>query len=131
METRRPALGRLELAVLGRLWSHGPAGVREVHAAVGATRGISPNTVHSALERLVRKTLVERRKRGRAYEYRARLSRREWIAASVGGLASEVPGTGNDTLLAAFVDTAERAGEAQLAELERMVRDRRRRKGPR
>jgi hypothetical protein len=41
-------------------------------------------------------------------------------------LASEIPGTQAETLLAAFVDLTERAGEAQLAELERLVRERRR-----
>jgi predicted transcriptional regulator len=128
MTTRRHPLGQLELAVLDRLWSQGPADVRAVHAGVGASRGISPKTVHSALERLVRKGLALRRKRGRAYEYRAGLSRREWMASHVDGLASEVPGTEAATLLAAFVDVAERAGEPQLAELERLVRERRRRR---
>jgi predicted transcriptional regulator len=124
---RRPPLGQLELAVLDRLWSAGPAEVRGVHEAVGAARGISPNTVHSALERLVRKQLVERHKRGRAYEYRPRVSRRQWMAHSLGALSSEVPGTPHATLLAAFVDIAERAGATQLAQLERLVRERRRR----
>jgi len=124
---RRHMLGRLEVAVLDHLWSSGLAEVRAVHAAVGAARGISPNTVHSALERLVRKGLAERRKAGRAYQYRARLSREEWMAHGLERLASEVPGTPADTLIAAFVDMTERAGETQLAELERRVRARRRR----
>jgi predicted transcriptional regulator len=127
MAARRPALGQLELAVLDCLWSHGPADVRAVHAAVGEPRGISPNTVHSALERLVRKGLALRRKQGRAHEYRAGLTRRAWMASHVSHVVSEVPGTEAATLLAAFVDVAERAGEAQLAELERLVRERRRR----
>jgi predicted transcriptional regulator len=83
--------------------------------------------VHSALERLVRKRLAERRKVGRAYEYWATLSRREWIARSVKLLSHTVPGTSSGTLLAAFVDLAEREGDEQLAELERIVRERRRR----
>jgi predicted transcriptional regulator len=123
---RRPALGELEVSVLDRLWKGGAADVKAVHEAVGAARGISPNTVHSALERLVRKGLVTRQKAGRAYRYQARLTRREWMERSLDRLASEVPGTGAETLLAAFVDLAERAGDAQLAELERLVRERRR-----
>jgi predicted transcriptional regulator len=128
LASRRPQLGDLERAVLDRLWSAGPAGVRAVHEAVGAARSISAQTVHSALERLVRKGLAERRKVGRAYEYRARVSRREWMAQGLDGLASELPGAGAGVLLAAFVDLAERAGEERLAELERLVRSRRRRK---
>jgi predicted transcriptional regulator len=124
---RRHHLGQLEVAVLDRLWSAGPAEVREVHAAVGAARGISPNTVQSTLERLVRKGLVERTKIGRAYRYRVLLTRRQWMERGLDWLANEVPGTPTETLLAAFVDLTERAGAAELAELERLVRERRRR----
>lgn len=113
--------------MLERLWSAGPAGVRAVHEAVGAARGISAQTVHSTLERLVRKQLAERFKLGRAYEYRVRISRREWMARGLAGLAGELPDDGAAALLAAFVDLAERSGEQQLAELERLVRARRRR----
>jgi predicted transcriptional regulator len=120
-------LGELELAVLDRLWATGAAEVRAVHAAVGVPRGISPNTVHSALERLVRKGLVERRKLGRAYEYRSAVSRREWTACRLESVASELPDGPATTLLAAFVDLTERAGADRLAELERLVRERRRR----
>jgi predicted transcriptional regulator len=125
--SRRPGLGELERAVLARLWSGGAAGVKSVHEQVGAPRGISAQTVHSALERLVRKGLADRRKLGRAYEYRARVSRREWMAQGLDGLAGELPGAEADVLLAAFVDLAERAGSERLAELERLVRERRRR----
>jgi predicted transcriptional regulator len=124
---RRQQLGQLEVAVLDRLWTHGLADVKAVHEAVGAPRGISPNTVHSALERLVRKGLVQRDKTGRAYRYQALLSPQQWMERRLDWLASEVPGTAAETLLAAFVERAERAGEAQLAELERLVRERRRR----
>jgi predicted transcriptional regulator len=127
MTLRRNTLGRLEVAVLDHLWSNGFEDVRAVHASVGAARGISPNTVHSALERLVRKGLAERRKAGRAYQYRALLSRQEWMAHGLERLVSEFPGAHAQTLIAAFVDVTERAGATQLAELERRVRERRRR----
>jgi predicted transcriptional regulator len=124
---RRHPLGELEVAVLDRLWTHGHADVKTMHEAVGAPRRISPNTVHSTLERLVRKGLAGRQKIGRSYQYQAQVSRREWLERSLDRLANEVPGTGSVTLLAAFIDLAERAGDAQLAELERLVQERRRR----
>jgi predicted transcriptional regulator len=113
------------VAALDRLWAAGPADVKAMHAALGAPRGISPKTVHSALERLVRKRLVERRRVGRAYEYRAAVSRQEWFVHSVDGIVRDLPGTGVQALLAAFVDLAERAGPERLRELERLVRARR------
>jgi predicted transcriptional regulator len=126
-QRRRLQLGQLERAVLDRLWSHGEADVKAMHAALGVSRGIAPNTVQSTLERLFRKRLCERTKVGRAYSYRALISRREWVARSLEGLFEAVPGADPQLLLSGFVDLAERAGAEHLAELERMVRRRRRR----
>jgi predicted transcriptional regulator len=120
-------LGRLELAVLDRLWSAGPADVKAMHAAVGEPRGLAPNTIQSTLERLHRKGLAERRKKGRAYRYAARISREAWLAASVDGLLGGLPHAEPSLLLAAFVDLAERTGPEQLAALEKLIRERRRR----
>jgi predicted transcriptional regulator len=128
---RRPQLGALERLVLDRLWSQGEADVKTMHAAVGIPRGIASNTVQSALERLFRKGLCERAKIGRAYAYRARVSRREWVARSLEGLFESLPGADPHLLLSGFVDLAERAGAAHLAELERMVKERRQERGGR
>lgn len=126
-EKNWPRLGTLERAALERLWTHGSADVKSVHADVGAPRGISSNTVHSALERLVRKGLAQRSKHGRAYAYRAAVSRREWLRRGLADVAGGMPGADANALLAAFVDLAERAGEEHLAELANLVRERRRR----
>ena len=130
MRARRRLLGELEIAVLDRLWSGGPADVKSVHRDVGATRGLAANTIQSTLERLHRKGLAERRKRGRAYCYAARVSRAEWVEGAVRELVESVRGTSGEVPLAAFVDLAARAGEATLAELERLVRARRREDEP-
>jgi predicted transcriptional regulator len=125
--SRAFALGDLERAVLERLWSDGPADVREMHQAVGAPRGITPNTVQSTLERLHRKGMATRCKRGRAYRYGAALSRRDWLSGAIEELLRGVPGAGAETVLSAFVDVVARTSEERLAELERRVRERRRR----
>jgi predicted transcriptional regulator len=64
-------LGEIELAALDHLWDVEEAGVIELHAAIGAPRKITANTVGSALKRLHRKGLVEREKVSHAYRYRA------------------------------------------------------------
>lgn len=56
-----PLLGELELAVLERLWTVSDADVHEMHAVVGKKRESSPNTVGSALERLVQEGPFESR----------------------------------------------------------------------
>ena len=123
--SRLPQLGELERAILARLWSHGPAAVKEMQRAVGEARGIKANTVQSTLDRLHRKGLAERTKLGRAYVYRARVSQREWVVRTLEAVLGEVPQSTPDLLLSAFVDLAERTGTEQLDELERLVRARR------
>src|SRR5262245_19149836 len=127
---RRPQLGAVERAVLDHLWSEGPADLKAVHRVVGEPRAISPNTVHSALERLVRKRLIERRKLGRAFEYRARVSRQDFLRDELSALLDAAPGFEPGVLAAAFVDLTERAGAERLAELEELLRARRRGRSP-
>ena len=80
----RTLLGPLEIAVLDALWTSGPADVVAVHAAVGTPRPVVRNTIQTTLERLVRKGLVARTRRGRAYEYRVAVSREQWTARGRG-----------------------------------------------
>lgn len=120
-----PRLGPLELLVMDQLWSGGAQDVAAMHRSVGSKRGVSRNTIHSTLERLVRKELARRRKVGRAYEYRATRSRSEWVAGSLTALVRAVPGSDPETLIASFVDVAEQTGDDALETLERLVRERR------
>lgn len=124
---RRRALGELELAVLDRLWSHGAADVKAMHDGVGRARGISLHTVQSTLERLHKKDLADRSKRGRGFVYAPRLSRGEWLARALGDLLDALPAV-PELPLAAFVDLAERVGPEQLEDLAALVRERRRRR---
>jgi predicted transcriptional regulator len=121
-----PRIGPLEMAVLDALWAAGAQNVAEMQRTVGEPRGVSRNTIHSTLERLVRKRLAARRKIGRAYEYRALVSRTDWIARSLAAVLDFVPGDDPAQMFAGFVEAAERTGAEHLAVLERIVRNRRR-----
>lgn len=120
-----PRLGDLELAVLDHLWAVADAGVHDVHAAVGSKRGISPNTVGSALERLHRKGLLAREKVSHAYRYRAAVDRETFRARKLVEAAGGLNALGKRGLLAAFVDMVADADQDALAELERLVRAKR------
>lgn len=70
--------GELELTILQALWDRSrPVTVREIHAQVGTPRGIVYTTVAEVLDRLVDKGLVTRRRRGRAFEFEARVDASE------------------------------------------------------
>lgn len=123
---RHPRLGPLERAVLDRLWAAGAADVSSMHRQVGLERGLARNTIHSTLERLVRKGLVHREKRGRAFWYAATVSRDDFFTRSVHDLLDGIPHADAQSLLASFVAFAERTSDAALCELEELVRARRR-----
>jgi len=124
------ALGSLERDVLEQLWAaDGEASVRQVQAACGE---LAYTTVLTTLDRLFRKGLVQRRRDGRAFLYRPRLSRDELRQ----GLASDVIDSllGADAeaarpVMSTFIDVVEQRDAALLDELERLLRDRKRRGG--
>lgn len=115
------ALGELERETLEILWTEGPQNPMTVHERVGAPRGISVNTVSSALKRLVDKGLLAREKVSHAFVYRAVVTRAELQRSLIGAIATQF-GEGSDSgFLAAFVDLAEAHGEDTLRELEQMI----------
>jgi predicted transcriptional regulator len=119
-------LGYLERQVLEWLWERSWGDVKSAHVSIGVPRKLSASTLHSTLERLVRKGLAERTKRGRAYRYRVVVSREDWVRESLATALEAIPGAEPELLLASFVDIAERIDAAGLEELERRVRERRR-----
>ncbi len=100
--------------------------MRAAHAAHATASRRSPNTIHSTLERLIRKGFVERRREGRAFAYRAIVSRDTFVGRELEGVIERMPGTDPRSLLAAFVDLAARLDDSGLDELERLVAERRR-----
>ena len=83
---RRP-MGALEAEVLARLWEGpGPLTPGEVLAAMGDE--LSYTTIMTILTRLANKGLATRERRGKAYEYRPRMSEAELTASRM-----------NDTLM--------------------------------
>lgn len=115
------ALGQLEQEVLEALWRDGAQNPGEVHDRVGVRRGISVNTVSSALKRLYEKGLLAREKVSHAYVYRAAITRGELQRHLITAIASRFAGDERSGLLAAFVDVAEAEGEDTLRRLEAMI----------
>ncbi|HWN66889.1 MAG TPA: BlaI/MecI/CopY family transcriptional regulator [Haliangium sp.] len=116
-----PHLGELELAVLEHLWTAGEDDVAGAHAATGKPRGITPNTVGSALERLFRKKLVARRKVSHAYRYSPSLSREEMAARRVLDAAGGIAALSGTAWLSAFVTLVADTDEAALDRLEALI----------
>ncbi|HXN71174.1 MAG TPA: BlaI/MecI/CopY family transcriptional regulator [Candidatus Acidoferrales bacterium] len=67
-------LAPLELDCMNMLWPMGEGTVREIRDALATRRPRAYTTIMTIMDRLARKGIVERRKIGRAYTYRANLS---------------------------------------------------------
>ncbi len=125
MSLRRPWLGELEVGVLEYIWENGSADAKQVHSDIGGIRNISLNTVQSALERLFRKNLLRREKISHAFVYSAAVTRDGLLSNLIGDVVHSVANGSSDSMLAAFVDIAERADEENLSRLEKLIAERR------
>ncbi len=70
-------LAPLELDCMNTLWPLGEATVREIRDRLAERRARAYTTIMTIMDRLTRKGIVERRKVGRKYVYRAKLSAQE------------------------------------------------------
>lgn len=99
-----PALGALEIAVLQRLWdTPGDLGAHALHDAL-AERRITLSTVQATVERLHRKGLVGRSKLGRAYRYRATVTRGGLIGALIRDLSQQLAAGELDPVVSGFME---------------------------
>jgi len=119
-------IGALELDVMNRLWADGELDAREVLARL-TRRTITLSTVQATLERLYRKTLVSRTKIGRAYSYKAIVTRERLIALLIEDLAERVADGELEPVISGFVELVDEADPELLGALESCVKRRRKR----
>jgi len=118
-------IGPLEERVLELLWRSGERSVRDVREALGDE--LAYTTVMTTLDRLYKKGLLARRRRGRAFLYASRTSREALATGTLRGwLARLLRRAPARPLLASFVDSVGEHDRALLAELERLVREKER-----
>tara|TARA_R110002124_G_scaffold160283_1_gene327506 strand:- start:8562 stop:8936 length:375 start_codon:yes stop_codon:yes gene_type:complete len=117
-------LGELELTLLNALWESADQSAQILRKRLPASHASSLSTVQSTLERLHRKQLVQREKRGHAYVYRARLGRSELLGKLLGGVIRQLHTGSLEPILSSFVDFADRFDEETLDQLDALVQQR-------
>lgn len=101
--TERPVTDA-ELSVLRILWRHGASTVRALAESLYPGGGASAHaTVQKLLERLASKGCVERHREGRAYVFRAIVSRRDLIGRRLQDIADTFFGGALTPLLSHLV----------------------------
>jgi predicted transcriptional regulator len=122
------ALGNLEREVMDLVWHTGETTVKQVQLALG--REVAYTTVMTTLDRLFKKGFVARTRAGRAFVYRAILTRTQTETAVARGMMSGIfAGPSAMPILSNLVDAvgSEDGGADLLDALEQMVREKRRR----
>ena len=119
-------LGELELRVLETLWQRPHLDARQVREALGVLRVPSLSTVQSTLERLYRKTYLNRLKQGHAYTYHASVSRSGLLGRILGDVIQLLHDGKMETILSSFVHAAVDLDDKSLDNLEMLIREKRR-----
>jgi BlaI family penicillinase repressor len=126
MQSRKsPTLTPLELEIMQVLWQTGPCTVAEVQPKLQAE--LAYTTVQTMLNVLLRKKKVKRVQEGRAYRYRAAVSRERASGSALSDLVTRMFGGSSEALLMAMVDTRQISAEElarvaqKLAEAEKRV----------
>ncbi len=119
---RAATLGPLELELMQILWAHGESNVRQVVHRL--ERPLAYTTVMTTLDRLYKKSLLDRKMRDRAFVYSALFSMEEWErrrAESIVAqwLASSRPS--RELLFSSFLDAVGQHDAKLLDELEKKI----------
>jgi len=93
-------LAPLELECMNMLWPLGEATVREIRDRLTPRRTRAYTTIMTIMDRLARKGVVERRKAGRAYVYRARLAAEDARSQALSQILENFFGGSKEALLA-------------------------------
>jgi len=107
-------LAPLELECMNTLWPLGEATVRAIRDQLAPRRARAYTTIMTIMDRLARKGVVERRKSGRAYIYRAKLAAEDARAQALAQIVDNFFGGSKDALLAHLRGDS-RAGVARPA----------------
>jgi Predicted transcriptional regulator len=109
----RLPMGELEAMVMDVLWDRrGWLTPGEVHVVLAAKRPLAYTTVMTILVRLWQKGRLERQRDGRAFAYRAVMSREEHAATRMNELLTKV--SDRPVALARFLETLPPADRDQL-----------------
>src|SRR5580700_4852728 len=110
MQSRKTqTLTPLELEIMQVLWQSGPSTVAEVQPKLQAD--LAYTTVQTMLNVLLRKNKVKRVQEGRAYRYRAAVSRERATGSALSDMVKRMFGGSSEALLMAMVDTRQISAE--------------------
>ncbi len=121
-----PKISEAEWAVMKVIWREQPCSAPKVIEALEASEDWSPATVKTLLNRLLAKGALSHVKEGRAYVYSAAFAEADLRASAVERFVDRVFDGALSPLLATFTRNGRRLKADELAALEKIVQEARR-----
>ena len=118
-------LGKLQLAIMRVLWTHGESTVADVHRSLEPSHGLAPTTIATMLKKMEGKGVVEHRTEGRRFVYRAIVSEDSVTRSMVADLKERLF-DGSAAALVSHLLRAHDVDQDELAELRRQLEQARR-----
>lgn len=120
-------LGSLQSEVMELIWEREEATVAQLVEAIGKRRSITYTTALSAVQKLAKKGWLKHRTEGRAYVYSAAKKRTDVGRSKLSELLKTAFSGDPSLLLSNLIDEA-RLSDADLAELRKLIDERRKAK---
>lgn len=120
------ALGSLEAEIMELIWAERkPTTVAEVHERLVCRRPVAYTTVMTVMTRLADKGLLNRVRSGMAYVYTPAMTKQEFIGSLVKSVIDGLLEDFSEPAMAYFVARLGDVDEARLAQLEEIIKQRR------
>lgn len=126
MKSPTHRLGDLQLRILQSLWARPDSSVSEVHAELRPERDLAYTTIATMLRKMEARGLVSHREAARTFYYRALVAADE-VNRSVGQHFVERLFEGSLTDAVNHLLTTREVSRAELDQLEKLIRDAKRR----
>ncbi|MCH7823940.1 MAG: BlaI/MecI/CopY family transcriptional regulator [Acidobacteria bacterium] len=109
------------------VWEKGEATVQEVKNSLEPGRSPAYTTVMTVMSRLAEKGILERHKEGRAYVYSPATAQEKLAGSMLRALIGRLYGGSSAHAIAHLIESDEGVDDAELARLEKLIRQKRRR----
>jgi predicted transcriptional regulator len=119
-------LGELESQVMEIVWARGTVTVRDVHEAITRMRPLAYTTIMTVMTRLAEKGVLRRELVDGAYLYRPAEARAEFEARAATRLLKDALDAYGEATITSFVDLLAEQDPDQIAQLDRLLKAKRR-----
>ncbi len=120
---RGRVLGDLEKSVMDVLWEKGEVTGREVFEETGQERALAFTTILTVMDRLLKKGLIKRMKRGRLYVYRASMSRDEFVRQVSQEVLQGILDISASSAATSFVDILYKTSPEEIERLSKLIEE--------